>query len=77
MSILLPFNSCEDGDTMSSLVFLGPFSEAGVILLRINPLTVDQVHGELESLLRSHTEDELQRVFSVVESHRYRIRHVT
>ena len=57
-----------------ALVFLMRRQHSGVILLRMNPLTVDAVHQELRRLLKKHTEIELRNRFVVVEPGRYRIR---
>jgi len=59
-----------------ALVFLGREKSAGVILLRVAPTTVEEVHQELERLLGKHDERELKGLFCVVEPHRYRIRHL-
>jgi len=58
------------------LVFLEESLSTGVILLRVNPMTVENVHQELYRLFQEHTEDELRRLFCVVEPHRHRIRHL-
>jgi len=57
-----------------TLVFLRASESAGVILLRIMPMVVDEVHQELRRLFEEHKEEELGRVFCVVEPHRHRIR---
>jgi len=57
-----------------ALVFLGETESPGVILLRITPLTVDEVHREFRRLLEEHPEDDLKKLFCVVEPHRHRIR---
>jgi len=57
-----------------ALVFLHAVTSPGVIFLRVTPLEVDQVHGELRRLLREQTEGTLKKSYCVVESHRYRIR---
>jgi len=46
----------------------------GVIYLRILPSTQTVVHQELERVLNSHTETELQSAFVVVEPGRHRFR---
>ncbi len=58
-----------------ALVFLKDI-DSGVILLRMTPTTVDEVHKELKSLLEMHDEVELQKLFSVVEPNRYRLRKI-
>ena len=55
-----------------ALVFLRRELSAGVILLRITPTTVEEVHRELRRLLREHTEEHCV-IFSAW-SNRYRIR---
>ena len=59
-----------------SLVFLGKIACPGVILLRIAPEIIDEVHAELARLLQHLTEEELQKLFCVVEAKRHRIRHI-
>jgi predicted nuclease of predicted toxin-antitoxin system len=46
----------------------------GVIYLRLMPSTLDPVHAELERVLTSYTETELQGSFVVVEPGRHRMR---
>lgn len=58
-----------------ALVFLKPEKSHGVILVRDNPGTIEEVHRELERLLEEHKEEELKGLFCVVEPGRYRIRH--
>ena len=58
------------------LVFVKEELSTGVILLRINPVTVNAVHRELNRLINEHTEEELTHLFCVVEPHRHRIRHL-
>jgi predicted nuclease of predicted toxin-antitoxin system len=55
------------------LVFVRDFG-AGVIYLRSDPSTVHAVHEELERVLQSYTEEELQKAFVVVEPGRHRFR---
>jgi predicted nuclease of predicted toxin-antitoxin system len=59
-----------------TLIFFREKESLGVILLRISPGELNEVHQQLYRLLSSHTEDELKRSFCVVEAHRYRIRHL-
>jgi predicted nuclease of predicted toxin-antitoxin system len=56
------------------LVFLNKEISTGVILLRMTPVSAEEVHHELHRLLEEHGEDELKKVFCVVEPHRHRIR---
>ena len=58
-----------------ALVFLKDI-DSGVILLRMTPTTMDEVHKVLKSLLVLHTEAELQKLFTVVEPNRYRLRKI-
>lgn len=58
-----------------ALVFLKKI-HTGVILLRIDPLTINEGHKELECLLRENDENELLKQFSIVEPTRYRIRKI-
>lgn len=57
-----------------ALVFLGSEAASGVILLRVTPLTVEEVHHELLRLFKEHGEEDLRGLFCVVEPHRHRIR---
>lgn len=57
-----------------ALAFLHVVEGPGVILLRITPVQVEEVHRELRRLFHEHTEEELQGLFCVVEPHRHRIR---
>ena len=47
---------------------------AGVLYLRMLPLTQNAVHKELEKVLNTYTEEELVRAFVVIEPGRHRIR---
>lgn len=58
------------------LVFLKKEWNPGVIFLRVTPLSISEVHNELRKILEMHAEGDLRKAFSVVEPHRYRIRHV-
>jgi len=57
-----------------ALVFLEELLSAGVILLKITPLSIEDVHRKLFRLLQEHTEDELKYLFCVVEPRHHRIR---
>ena len=48
--------------------------DSGVIYLRSEPSTVHAVHEELERVLQSYTEEDLQKAFVVVEPGRHRFR---
>jgi len=50
---------------------------AGVIYLRISPLTLDVGHKELATVLASYSENELNRAFVVVEPGRHRFRRLS
>lgn len=56
-----------------SLVFVQGI-RVGVIYLRLQPTTLTALHRELETVLTSHSEEELKRAFVVVEPGRHRIR---
>jgi predicted nuclease of predicted toxin-antitoxin system len=49
----------------------------GVIYLRMLPSTVDAYHQELETVLRSYSEEELRNAFAVVEPGRHRFRRLS
>jgi predicted nuclease of predicted toxin-antitoxin system len=57
-----------------ALTFLRGEVSTGVILLKITPLTLDEVHLELERVLKEHSFKELRNRFCVIEPHRHRIR---
>lgn len=57
-----------------ALVFLEELFSTGVILLRITPQTLEDVHNELKRLFDEHADDELKHLFCVVEPRRHRIR---
>jgi predicted nuclease of predicted toxin-antitoxin system len=59
-----------------NLVFVQRIA-AGVIYLRIQPLTLDAVHRELDRALSLYNETELLSAFVVVEPSRHRFRRVT
>ncbi|OGW40596.1 MAG: hypothetical protein A2Y97_05060 [Nitrospirae bacterium RBG_13_39_12] len=59
-----------------AIVFLEESFSTGVILLRITPVSIEDVHRELYRLFQEHAEDELKHLFCVVEPHRHRIRHL-
>ncbi len=58
------------------LLFLKEKVSVGVIFLRITPRTLTEVHRQLRTMLKEHSEEELMRYFSVVEPGRHRIRHL-
>jgi predicted nuclease of predicted toxin-antitoxin system len=60
-----------------SLVFLEEKLLTGVILLRMVPVTVEEVHRELRRLFHEHSEEELKHLFCVVEPNRHRIRRLS
>jgi|GEM_PF-515577 uncharacterized protein (DUF433 family) len=47
---------------------------SGVILLRIKPENLGEVHAELKGMLEAHDERELRKFFCTVEPGRHRIR---
>jgi predicted nuclease of predicted toxin-antitoxin system len=49
-------------------------SGAGVIYLRISPMTVNAVHAELERVLKLYDEQDLLSSFVVIEPGQHRIR---
>jgi predicted nuclease of predicted toxin-antitoxin system len=59
-----------------SLVFSRMFSHSGVILLRVTPLTLSDIHTELARFLSLQAEEVIQRSFVVVEKDRHRIRRI-
>lgn len=59
-----------------TLVFLRRQTGSGVILLRMTPATMNEVHGALHELLQTLSAAQLQQRFCVVESDRYRVRRV-
>lgn len=60
-----------------TLVFLKEELSSGVILLRVIPVTVEEVHWQLRRLLGEHSEEELKHFFCVVEATRRRIRRLS
>jgi len=60
-----------------ALAFLKPEESPGVILLRGRPAALEAVHHEPKRLLVEHKEEELKRLFCVVEPHRHRIRYLS
>lgn len=57
-----------------ALVFLRNEASSGVILLRLSPATMNDVHQELGRLLEAHSTDEMRESFMVVEPGRHRVR---
>jgi len=58
------------------LVFLENELCCGVIFLRIMPSTIKETHQELYKVLEKYQENELRKLFCVIEPNRYRIRHI-
>ena len=58
------------------LLFLKEKETAGVILLRGDFKNTERIHDELRRLLQEQQEDVLKHSLAVVESKRYRIRHL-
>lgn len=59
-----------------ALAFVRGARAAGILLLRVTPETVEDVHTQLIRVLHERAAADLQRVFCVVEPTRYRIRHL-
>jgi predicted nuclease of predicted toxin-antitoxin system len=59
-----------------ALVFVRGFG-AGVIYLRVEPATLQDVHQELAHVLASYTEEALRNAFVVVEPGRHRFRKIS
>jgi predicted nuclease of predicted toxin-antitoxin system len=56
------------------LVFGIKESHAGVVLLRLEPVTLRVVHEEIRRFLHEHASDDLRDAFVVIEPGRHRIR---
>jgi len=56
------------------LAFVRGEEHVGVILLRMEPATVEAVHQELQRFLKEHEEEDLEGVFVVIEPGRHRVR---
>jgi len=56
------------------LVFLWRQLHSGVILLRVEPTTLNAVHRELERFLHEHADEDLSDRFIVIEPAGHRIR---
>lgn len=56
------------------LVFFHKYDTNGVILLRIEPITIQSVHEELLSFLTKHKDLDMNNRFCVVEAGYHRIR---
>jgi predicted nuclease of predicted toxin-antitoxin system len=59
-----------------NLVFVKAYN-AGVIYLRIRPSTEIATHAQLERVLVTYTEQQLQKAFVVVEPDGHRFRHLS
>lgn len=59
-----------------ALVFLEKSSSSGVVLLRGKPTSINEIHKELERILRAYPETELHHYFCVVEPNGYRMRYI-
>ncbi len=57
-----------------ALTFLRDDIRSGVILLRINPSNLEEVHSEIARVLEKHTFGELLTNFCVIEPGRHRLR---
>lgn len=60
-----------------ALTFLKGMDAPGVILLRMQPSTVEAVHEQLKHLLETTTPVILQQTFHVIEPSRYRRRRLS
>jgi predicted nuclease of predicted toxin-antitoxin system len=60
-----------------ALAFMQADALAGMVLLRGQPGDFDNVHKTLVRLLQENAENRLRQSFSIVESHRYRIRELS
>ena len=58
-----------------NLVFIKEI-KSGVLYLRVLPSTVNEVHTELERILKHYNEEQLRSAFVVVEAGRHRIRRI-
>ncbi|MGI8669674.1 MAG: DUF5615 family PIN-like protein [Aridibacter sp.] len=58
-----------------NLVFIKQI-KSGVLYLRVLPSNINSVHAELESILATYSEDELQSAFVVIEAGRHRFRQI-
>lgn len=58
-----------------ALIFLRHFENNGVILLRCEPVTINDVHAEFGRFLRAHEGMNFRDCFVVIEPNRHRIRH--
>lgn len=56
------------------LVFLSQQPHCGVVLLRMEPMTLNAVHQELERFLHEHEGEDLSGCFIVIEPGGHRIR---
>jgi predicted nuclease of predicted toxin-antitoxin system len=60
-----------------ALVFVQNFENEGVILLQINPATIELVHKELSLFFSKHSDIDFHNCFCVIEPQRHRIRRFT
>ncbi len=58
-----------------NLVFIKEI-KCGVLYLRVLPSTVNEVHTELERILKRYDEEQLRSAFVVVEAGRHRFRKI-
>jgi len=56
------------------LVFLSQQTHSGVVLLRVEPTTLNATHQELERFLNEHVDEDLSGRFVVIEPGGHRIR---
>jgi len=60
-----------------AFIFVSHIETEGVILLRIDPLTIDLVHKEVALFFKKHSDLDFHNCFCVIESYRHRIRKLT
>ena len=58
-----------------NLVFIKEI-KSGVLYLRVLPSTVEDVHTELERILKTYSEEQLRSAFVAVEAGRHRFRKI-
>jgi predicted nuclease of predicted toxin-antitoxin system len=58
-----------------NLVFRKPLG-SGVIYLRVSPSELNEVHVEVEKVLSEYTEEDLSKLFVVVEVESHRVRKI-
>ncbi|MFH1678535.1 MAG: DUF5615 family PIN-like protein [Candidatus Omnitrophota bacterium] len=59
-----------------AILFVQHFETEGVILLQIDPATIELVHKELTLFFNKHADMKFYNCFCVIECHRHRIRRI-